>query len=62
MPNAGEATLFHVGLARWETHDKMVSKRPHKDSQGRMRFLHRSVGVTVDDPGRCPLNESAGSP
>lgn len=58
-PNANDATRFNVHLTEWETPAEMKRNRPHHDDSGdRMQFLHRSVRVTVDDPGRCPLEES----
>ena len=62
-PNANDATRFNVHFEEWGTPAEMKLNRPHHDdSSGRMQFLHRSVRVTVDDPGRCPLDESPDSP
>ena len=61
-PDANDATRFNVHLTEWETPAEMKRNRPHHDDSGdRMQFLHRSVRVTVDDPGRCPLDESPDS-
>lgn len=62
MPNADDATRFNVGLKEWGSHDDMLANRPYTNDRDRMEFLHRSVRVTVVDPGRCPLDQSPDSP
>ena len=58
-PDASDSmTPFKVSLNAWPSHDEMEKNRPETTDQRRMRFLHRSVRVKVDDAGSCPPDEA----